>query len=225
MDQLLLKRFIDDVSKKKLLGVYSLNDERLDKKEDAQLRNKIKKNLKSSDLVLVTDYDHGFISSSNAKLISKQKNFFCLNAQVNASNLGYHSIRKYHNIDLLVINESELRHELRDRTSETSYLSLKLLKELKIKTLVVTRGINGALLFNNKYRSINCPAFSNSVVDKVGAGDAMLSILSLCLKAKIPEDLSLLMGSIAATHSVESIGNSSFINKDKIMRQIEYLIK
>ena len=157
--------------------------------------------------------------------LSQAKKFFCLNAQINASNLGYHSLRKYNNIDVLVINENELRHELRDRVSEIKKLGLRLLKELKIKILVVTRGNNGAILINNKSSMIECPAFASKIIDKVGAGDAMLAIISMCLKAKIPNDLSLLLGSLAGADSVENIGNSSFINKDKLMRQLEFLIK
>ena len=40
-------------------------------------------------------------------------------------------------------------------------------------------------------------AFASKIIDKVGAGDAMLAIISMCLKAKIPNDLSLLLGSLA----------------------------
>lgn len=219
------KRFIDSVSKSKLLGVYTLNDTGFDKIKDEFLLAKIKRLMKFSDLVLVTDYDHGMISFKNANFISKKKKYFCLNAQVNASNLGYHSLRKYSNIDLLVINENELRHEMRDRESQINFLSLKLLKELKIKVLVVTKGNNGAILLRKGKPIIECPAFANKIIDKVGAGDAMLAVMSLCLKAKIPEDLSLLLGSLASAYSVENIGNSNFIDKKKLLRQIEFMIK
>jgi rfaE bifunctional protein kinase chain/domain/rfaE bifunctional protein nucleotidyltransferase chain/domain len=219
------KRYIDIVSKNKLLGVYKLNDTSLDKTNELLLFKQIIKLMRKSDLILVTDYDHGMISAKNAKFISNKKNFFCLNAQVNASNLGYHSLRKYNNIDVLVINENELRHELRDRVSEIKILGLRLLKELKIKILVVTRGDNGAILLNKKSSAIECPAFASKIIDKVGAGDSMLAIISMCLKAQIPDDLSLLLGSLAGADSVENIGNSSFINKNKLMRQLEFLIK
>jgi fructose-1-phosphate kinase PfkB-like protein len=59
----------------------------------------------------------------------------------------------------------------------------------------------------------------------VGAGDAMLAIVSLCLKFDLPDDLTLYLGSLAAATSVESIGNSIFVNKNKLLRQLEYSIK
>ena len=72
----------------------------------------------------MSDYGHGLITEKIAKLISQKKIFFSLNAQVNAANLGFHSLSKYRNIDALIINESELRHEMRDKNSDIDKLSL-----------------------------------------------------------------------------------------------------
>ena len=57
----------------------------------------------------------------------------------------------------------------------------------------------------NKFNS--CAAFAETALDKVGAGDAMLSITALCLKNKFSRDLSLLIGSLAAAQSTETFGN------------------
>ena len=62
-------------------------------------------------------------------------------------------------------------------------------------------------------------------MDKVGAGDAMLSIISIALNIGIDEHLSMLLGSLAAAQSVESMGNSVFVDKNKMLRVIESLIK
>ena len=51
--------------------------------------------------------------------------------------------------------------------------------------MIVTRGKEGALIYNKKDNKLNsCAAFADTAVDKIGAGDAMLSIASLCLKKK-----------------------------------------
>ena len=49
-------------------------------------------------------------------------------------------------------------------------------------------------------------AFSKTAVDKIGAGDAMLSIIALCIKSGFPEELSLIVSSLAAAQSVKTIG-------------------
>ena len=53
----------------------------------------------------------------------------------------------------------------------------------------------------------------------------MLAIISLCMKIKIPNDLALFLGSLAGATAVENIGNSKFINKDELLRQIQFSIK
>ena len=80
----------------------------------------------------------------------------------------------------------------------------RLVVEQKIKKLVVTRGFNGSILYDkksNKFKSSD--AFAKNSVDKIGAGDAMLSLISLCLKSKIDDELALLTGSLAAAVYVE----------------------
>ena len=219
------KRFIDNISQNKLLGVYSLNDEKLEENLESKLINYIKKLASSCDVILVSDYGHGFISEKASKTITSMKNFFSLNAQVNASNHGYHSLRKYKQIDNLIINETELRHEMRSKIGNLEKISFKLIKDLKINNLIVTRGNKGAILIKKGEKSIYCPAFANKVVDKVGAGDAMLAIITLCMKVKMPSDLALFLGSLAGAAAVESYGNSKFINKDELLRQIQFSIK
>ena len=61
----------------------------------------MKSNLNRSDLIITSDYGHGLINSKVAEFISNKKIFFALNAQLNAFNIGYHSLAKYNNINFL----------------------------------------------------------------------------------------------------------------------------
>ena len=65
------KRYIDYVNKNKLIGVYKINDEKLNSKQNFQLIKKYK-NIKSSDLVIISDYGHGFVTKDLIKLIKKK---------------------------------------------------------------------------------------------------------------------------------------------------------
>ena len=109
------KRYIEHVSKNKILGVYTMNDELLNKSDELIFKKMIKKEIKKNDLVIISDYGHGLITKKIGKLLCKSSKFLALNAQVNASNIGYHTIQKYKNVDCVIINETELRHELRDK--------------------------------------------------------------------------------------------------------------
>ena len=45
------------------------------------------------------------------------------------------------------------------------------------------------------------------------------------MKIKLPGDLSLFLGSLAGAIAVENIGNSTFIDKDELIRKIQFSIK
>jgi bifunctional ADP-heptose synthase (sugar kinase/adenylyltransferase) len=144
---------------------------------------------------------------------------------VNAANIGTHSIRKYHDINCLIINSSELRHELRQRDGELVSLAANLKEMIAAKYITVTQGRAGAFLLNNSKTLINCPGFAVDIVDKIGAGDALLALLSVCLFSEIEEDLALFIASLAAAQSVESIGNSKPVDKVELLKTISHSLK
>jgi len=220
------KRFLDNINKNKILGVYEINDELINTFDQNKIENKLFKLKQKLDLVIVADYGHGFISASTAKKIKKIFNFVSLSAQLNAANLGLHTINKYNNIETVVINEMELRQEMKDKSSEIRKLMIKLSRLMKLKNLIVTRGKNGSILYDRiKNYFIECPAFASNVVDKIGAGDAMLAVVSIAIRAGIDKRLSLFFGSLAAAQSVESLGNSVSVSKNIILKVINNLIK
>ena len=81
-------------------------------------------------------------------------------------------------------------------------------------------------MFNSEKNTFfQCPAFAAEIVDKIGAGDAMLALISCSLKSGFDADLSLFVGSLAAAQSVESIGNSVAVNKGQLLKTFSRVIK
>ena len=223
---ILKKRFLDHVTNHKIFGVYSINDDLLTPNNEKEFNRKLRKLLPKHDIVIVSDYGHGLISRESAQLICKKSKYLALNAQVNAANVGYHSMRNYKNVDFVIINEKEIRHELRDRNNKVEVLMKKLSSDQNIKNLTVTRGIKGSVLYNSKDKKfVFCDAYARSDIDKVGAGDAMLSMIALCLNSKLNKNLSLLIASLGAAQSVETIGNKKSVNKVQILKTVENLMK
>jgi hypothetical protein len=77
------------------------------------------------------------ISQKFAKLICKLSNFVAVNAQINAANIGYHSLNKYNNIDCGIINLSELKYEFRNKIDKTEFLLKKLSKNKRIRNGII----------------------------------------------------------------------------------------
>tara|TARA_Y100000741_G_scaffold145778_1_gene110037 strand:- start:2369 stop:3886 length:1518 start_codon:yes stop_codon:yes gene_type:complete len=222
---ILKRRYVDQISGHKIFGTYLINDIDLEKKDDDKLLKVIKSKARKSNLILISDYGHGFISKNVANRICKLNCFISLNAQINAANVPHHTLQKYQKVDAMIINRQELIHEMRDKNTSIVKLAKIFIKKMKIKNLVITMGKVGAILVTEKGKHIYCPAFAKNVVDKVGAGDAMLSLLSLCLINNVPKDLSLFLGSIVGGLSVQIIGNKKSVNFKKLIRTIEFAIK
>tara|TARA_B100001057_G_C22870379_1_gene958565 strand:- start:8779 stop:10302 length:1524 start_codon:yes stop_codon:yes gene_type:complete len=220
------KRYVDNISQSKVIGIYNINDEILGKRDELKFNQILRSEIPKYDLVIVSDYGHGLISKKSANMICKNSKFLALNAQVNASNIGYHTIRNYYNFDTLIINEKEIRHEMRDKVSKLEILMSNLSREKKIKNVIVTVGSSGSILYAKKLNKFfYADALAHKIIDKVGAGDTMLSVIGLCLKSKIDYNLTLLISSLAAAQSVESIGNKNTIKKLKILKTLESILK
>ena len=220
------KRFIEHITNSKTLGVYSINDETLSGKDEKKLTSIILKEIKKHDMVIVADYGHGLISEKMAKEIAKNSPYTALNAQINAANSSYHTMDKYEKVECVIINESELRHEFRNRDGDLDDLIRALAQNLRAINVVVTRGNNGAELYNSdKDVFYTCPAFASKIVDKVGSGDAMLALLSASLRSGCDEKISLLVGSLAAAQSVETIGTSKSVSKNTVLKTLQHVLK
>ncbi len=217
-------RFVDEISNYKLFGSYLLPESKKNNKNHHVLK-KIKNLKKRNDMIICCDYGHNFITNEIVKEICKFKKGLYVNAQINSANFLYRSLSRYRNVNTIIINETELRQDLKDNLSRLDILAKRLIKKNRLKNLIVTKGIDGVIMVNSKGQKFECPAFSTKSIDKVGAGDAMLSIVALGLKTNLDPELILLLGSIAASMSVETIGNKKSVDFYNFDRTIEYLFK
>ena len=166
------------------------------------------------------------ISEKSAKIICDKSKFLAVNAQLNASNISFHGLRKYKRVNCVIINDRELRHELRDKSSNVKILMKKLCSQQKLKILLLQWELKGSIFYNkSKDKFYKNDAFSKTAVDKIGAGDTMLAIMATCLYKNFSEDLSLLVGSITAAKSVKSIGNKYPISRNDLLKTLEHLLK
>jgi len=166
------------------------------------------------------------ISKESINLILKKSKFLAVNAQLNSANIGYHTISKYKGADLIIINENEMRHELRNKIDDVNVLIKELAIKLKSKFIAVTSGERGAKIYNNSLKKItDCPAFANKVADKIGTGDTMLALLTICIFKKINISFSMLLASLAAAENIQHMANSITVTKSKMLKTLESYLK
>jgi len=219
-------RYLDDYKKTKIIGVYDLNDDTISQNEEKKFYTLIKKNIEKFDIIIVGDYGHGIITEKIRKLILQKGDKVFLNTQINSFNRGYHTVFKYKKLNTLVINENELRYELRDKHSKVSKLAKFLANKISVKNIIVTRGIYGSMLINKKNNSIiSCPAFDQNKIDTVGAGDTFFTICSLAIGSKINNKISMMMGAISAGFAIEQIGNKLYYNFETLKKHLTHIFK
>ena len=217
-------RFIDSLTKYKLYGSYkipNLNNFNFYRSLNAQLT----RCLKLHDIIIIADYSNNFFDIKSLKKIQLSKKFICGMSQKNSNNYNFHTLKNLKNFDLLCINEGELRSELRDNSTKLEIIAKNYKSSQNIKYLVVTQGKNGCILLDKLNKMYHCPSFNSKPVDKVGAGDSMLAILSVFLYNNINPYFSLLFASLVSSNVVEHTGNDYVANKIEIERSIEFMLK
>jgi sugar/nucleoside kinase (ribokinase family) len=73
--------------------------------------------------------------------------------------------------------------------------------------------------------TLSVPALSTKVVDRVGAGDAFLSLAALCAARGIDAELTAFIGSVAAAMDVQVVGNRESIRPVPLAKYVSTLLK
>ncbi|MGZ4999868.1 MAG: PfkB family carbohydrate kinase [Methylomonas sp.] len=221
----IVKRRYVDADIAKLFEVYFYNDAPLPEETNRKILAWLDKHLGDYDVVIVPDFGNGFISSEMVAALSKGAKFLAVNAQVNSGNRGYHLITRYPNADFLSLNEPELRLAVHDRGGAIEELAGQLADKLKARHIAITRGTKGALMLDHVKTSYKIPALSSKVVDRIGAGDAFLSVAGLCLGGGMPAEQALFAGSAAAALDVQIVCNREPVRAVALFKYITTLLK
>ncbi|MCB6182231.1 PfkB family carbohydrate kinase [Leeia sp. TBRC 13508] len=222
--QTLLKRRFVDQEMQRLFEVYYGGEESDRELLDAELNTWITAHAAEFDVVIVPDFGNGMISKSVAETISKESKFLAVNTQINSGNRGYHVITRYPHADFLCLNEPEARLAAHDKQSAIEEIAEELRTRLNGKSIAITRGVKGALLVD-KDAAWSVPALSSKVIDRVGAGDAFLSVAALAAFAEFSPEEVILAGSIAAALDVQIVCNRESVDPVLFAKYATTLLK
>ena len=219
------RRFVESYFFTKLLEVYEINDTALDEAEVAELVDALRGQAAEFDLVIVADFGHGLLVQEAVDVLCRAARFLAVNTQSNAGNLGYHAISKYPRADYVCVAENEMRLEARDRRSDLRAVVRTFADRLGCKRVVVTRGKNGCLCYGPEEGFFEVPAFAGQVVDRIGSGDAFLSVTAPCVAQNVPLEVVGFIGNVAGAQAVATVGNRTPIQRGPLIRHIEHLLK
>ncbi len=178
------------------------------------------------DCVVVPDFGNGLITVDVARLLSEKAQFLAVNTQINSGNRGHHVISRYPKADFVSLNEPEIRLACHDRQSELEGLAQGIGHQLGALAVAVTRGKKGAAIaLPDTQDWLSVPALSKAVVDRIGAGDAFLSLASICLAVGLHPEEALFIGSVAAALDVQIVCNREPVSPASLHKTITTLLK
>jgi sugar/nucleoside kinase (ribokinase family) len=165
------------------------------------------------------------ISPEVAHLLSAKAPFLAINTQVNAGNQGFNTVSKYGRANFISISEKEIRMEARNPQGDLRTIVRDVSAKLSCDRIIITCGVQGCLCYSRGEDFCETPAFSGRVVDRVGAGDAVLAITAPCAALETPSEvLSFIAGCVGA-QAVTTVGNRTAIERTALARYIECLMK
>jgi rfaE bifunctional protein nucleotidyltransferase chain/domain len=219
------RRFLDPSFLAKMFEMYFIDDFLLDSALERQMVNYLDKTLPKYDVVIAADFGHGLITNKIIKTLCEKARFLVVNTQTNSANTGFNLITKYPRADYICIDEPELRLALQDKFTDTERLALKLAELIKSKKITITRGHRGSLVYSKKKGFASVPVFSKEVVDRVGAGDAYLSITALAVARDFPNEEIGFIGNAVGALAVLIVGNRNSVEPLPLFRFINTLLK
>lgn len=219
------RRIVDGYTFNKLIEIYVMDDSPLPKSLDQACCETMQSLIQGYDLVIAADFGHSAISDRMISILTTKAPYLTVNTQANAGNRGFHTISKYPRADLTCLAEHEIRLDARDLQSNLRALMQPLVQRMQTRHCIITNGRRGCLVSGQAESFVKVPSFATSVIDRVGAGDALFSIASLASYLDIPEEMMGFMGNVAGTLAVQVIGNKRSINKKDLLKSITSLLK
>lgn len=148
------------------------------------LRDQVEQALPHVDAVVLSDYAKGVVSPSliRALILATRRSGIPVTVDPKIENFSYYQQVTCVTPNLKEAMEGAGVHTIRN-DQDVERLGEKILKKLKADSLLITRGEKGMSLFEKKKKPVHIPTRAREVFDVTGAGDTVISTLTLALAA------------------------------------------
>ncbi|QNJ01746.1 PfkB family carbohydrate kinase [Synechococcus sp. PROS-U-1] len=219
------KRYM--VENQKLFRVSRLEDHALSLEMENIVIDKLTRLAPNTDGIIISDFVYGVITPKILRAVTKLSEAYNIplfgDVQC-SSQVG--SIRRFKDFALLSPNERELRLSYQDKESGIEVLSQRLIKESMCHYLLVKMSSSGFIAYERKQDgsvySQPFPALSVNPLDVTGAGDSVLSCMSIGLSSGQGLMATAALSSCIAAIAVESVGNTAIDARQLIQKFDEY---
>ncbi|MBW1679285.1 MAG: D-glycero-beta-D-manno-heptose-7-phosphate kinase [Deltaproteobacteria bacterium] len=185
-----------------------------------RIMNYLKKNLPEINAIIIADYGKGTISRELVeeviKLSKREDRLVIVDPKVE-------HIDFYRGVTLISPNQNEAGEAvgMKILTDEDSLKAAVLLREkIGCESVLITRGERGMTLLENNGRYTHIPTLATEVYDVTGAGDTVVSALTLALSTGASQKNSALIANYAAGIVIKKVGTAS-VGQDELKKAIQ----
>lgn len=192
-----------------------IKDEITENSEQAML-DKVSGCIDEIDLILLSDYAKGVLTQNLTQKLIKLAKAHNKPVLVDPKGLDY---SKYSGATIITPNRLEAETATKSPAGTApEILAQKIREQLKLDYVMVTLGEDGIFL-SSEGKTKQIPAFASEVYDVTGAGDSLISGISLAFLASDRDiEVSMKLGNYAAGVAVRKIGTTAV--KPKELKQI-----
>ncbi|MGJ3259906.1 MAG: PfkB family carbohydrate kinase [Rhodospirillales bacterium] len=219
-------RFVDTGYVRKLFEVYYFDDSPPPGPVRDEICSIVREQAGDFDLVVVTDFGHGMIDEPVVQALRDTAKFLAVNTQTNSANHGYNLITKYPHADFICVDAPEAQLAAKDRFSPIEKIVTDPLSKLvDCEKFIVTHGQQGCVVYDGPENIMRIPAFTKTVVDTVGAGDAFFSIAAPLAAIGAPMEVVAFAGNAAGGIKVGIVGHRKNVEKVPLIKYVTTLLK
>ncbi|HEY1679557.1 MAG TPA: PfkB family carbohydrate kinase [Candidatus Sulfotelmatobacter sp.] len=175
----------------------------------------------ASDALLVSDYGYGAATPAIVNALREKGKL----GQVPVVLDSRYRMLQYTGITASTPNEPEVEEALGIHIGEdwTNVVAAgeKLMSQMKLQSLVITRGRDGMVAFDKKHKPVDIPIFgSDQVADVTGAGDTVIAAFTAALAAGATTEEAAQLANYAAGIVVMKRGTAT-ISRQELLHAIE----
>ena len=207
----------------KLFAITNIPDKmQFDDKAMNKFKEKLREKIESYDVVFLCDFGNGLVDSETMDIIQKGAKYLVLNCQTNSSNYGLNIITKYKRADVFVLDQGELKLAYPGLMGNEDEALRKLSKHLGGRGWLTKGSLGAQGIEDNEIE--RCPAFTLTVKDTIGAGDAFFSMAGIFSAAGVPMEVGTFMGNIGGALGANIIGNKEAVEKVNVLKYADTLM-
>lgn len=167
---------------------------------------KFNQNMDCADVIILSDYGKGTLNNIQDLIASARKSNKIVLIDPKGNDFSI-----YRNASLITPNLNEFRAVVGDCSGdqEISEKGMKLIHEINLTALLVTRGEQGMTLLQKDDAPIHMPTLAQEVYDVTGAGDTVISVLAAALSAGQTYPCAAALANLAAGIVVGKVGTAT----------------